>query len=68
MDPKDSTERAARTATQLQPNRLVLSNQENRRLDSKMKVEDLDNESNEMRVPQDLTGLAALSLFDQNRN
>ena len=40
MDPKDSTERAARTATQLQPNRLVLSNQESRRLDSKMKVED----------------------------
>ena len=36
--------------------------------DSKMKVEDLDNESNKMRVPQDLTGLAALSLFDQNRN
>ena len=68
MDPKDSTERAARTATQLQPNRLVLSNQENRRLDSKMKVEDLDNKSNEMRVPQDLKGLAALSLFDQNRN
>jgi hypothetical protein len=33
-----------------------------------MKVEDLDNESNEMRVPQDLKGLAALSLFDQNRN
>ena len=31
MDPKDSTELAART---------VLSNQESRRLDSKMKVED----------------------------
>jgi len=44
MDPKDSTERAART---------VLSNQESRRLDSKMKVEDSKmkvkdlNESNE---------------------
>jgi hypothetical protein len=33
-----------------------------------MKVEDLNNESNEMRVPQDLTGLAELSIFDQNRN
>ena len=57
MDPKDN------------------SNEENRRLDSKMKVEDykmkvedLNNERSEMRVPQDLKGLAALSLFDQNRN
>ena len=33
-----------------------------------MRVEDLNNESNEMRVPQDLTGLAALIIFDQNRN
>ena len=59
MDPNDSTERAART---------VLSNLENRKLDSKMKEDDSNNDSNEMRVPQDLTGLAALRASDQNKN
>ena len=44
------------------------SNQENRKLDSKMKEDDSNNESNEMRVPQDLTGLAALRASDQNKN
>ena len=34
-------------------------NQDNRKLDSIMKEEDSNNESSEMRVPQDLTGLAA---------
>ena len=52
-------------------------NQENRKLDSKMKEEDLNNDSSEMRAPQDLTGLAAQHFqrqptiecaFDQNRN
>ena len=42
-----------------------------------MKVEDLNNERSEMRVPQDLTGLVAqhfqcqptvVCAFDQNRN
>jgi hypothetical protein len=59
MDPNDSTERAART---------VLSNLENRKLDSKMKEDDSNNDSNEMRVPQDLTGIAALRASDQNKN
>ena len=52
-------------------------NQENRKLDSKMKEEDLNNKSSGMRVPQDITGLAAqhfqyqpqvVCAFDQNRN
>ena len=52
-------------------------NQENRKLDSKMKEEDFNNKSSEMRVPQDITGLAAqhfqcqptvMCAFDQNRN
>ena len=52
-------------------------NQENRKLNSKMKEEDLNNESSKMRVPQDLTGLAAQHIqcqptvvcaFNQSRN
>ena len=38
MDPNDSTERAART---------VLSNLENRKLDSKMKEDDSNNEADQ---------------------
>ena len=52
-------------------------NQENRKLDSKMKEEDFNNKSIEMRVPQDITGLAAQHIqcqptvvcaFNQSRN
>ena len=52
-------------------------NQENRKLDSKMKEKDSNNESSKMRVPQDLTGLAAQNIqcqptvvcaFDQSIN
>ena len=44
------------------------SNLENRKLDSKIKEDDSNNDSNEMRVPQDLKGLAALRASDQNKN
>ena len=57
MDPKDSTERAART---------VLSNQENRKLDSKMKEEDSKMKLKDLNIENN--EVSAQSAFDKNRN